>query len=436
MSFVRNMASTLAASVLVIPVAFVTSVVLARTLSVEDYGLYGLLMTLASTLCLVSQLGLPVAVIYAVRRLQLSPARVVSSTLVAGVASTALVAAGSLALREPLSTHFLDGADTRFLLVVLVVSFCQLLGAALSGVARAIDRFDVQNGYTLVEVLAVLLGAVGMLWLWEPTLRAALVGALLGELASAGWFAAMVIARTGWTWDPGVLVRSTAGFALRAWLQQLAMQAHERIGVFLLAYFASSTEQVAPFLVALGLVRIVKVAPTAIATALFPQLAGFERDDAAHFTARVMRHALLWSVAVCLVLLPAGVIGIPIVYGTAYAAAVVPFALLLPSTAGLTVSQIVSRYFAAFDMQWTVIGVRTFAALANLLLNVWLIPREGVVGAAMASLASYTIEASMIVGIFLWRAGARPRQLLFGAEDLALYVDRARPWLRRIGLPR
>jgi O-antigen/teichoic acid export membrane protein len=245
-----------------------------------------------------------------------------------------------------------------------------------------------------------------------------------------------VIGHTGWAWDPRALSVSTAGFALRAWLQQLAIQAHERIGVFLLAYFATSSEEVAPFLVALGLVRIVKVVPTAIATALFPHLAGFEQGDAVLFTARVMRHALLWSAAVCLVLLPAAFPGIPLVYGEAYRAAFVPFALLLPSTAGLTVSQIVSRYFVAFDMQWTVIGVRSFAAVLNLLLNVWLIPREGIVGAGIASLASYTVEAALTIGIFLWQSGTRPRLLVFGADDLSLYVDRARPWLRRLGLPR
>ncbi|MGH2901548.1 MAG: polysaccharide biosynthesis C-terminal domain-containing protein, partial [Solirubrobacteraceae bacterium] len=72
---------------------------------------------------------------------------------------------------------------------------------------------------------------------------------------------------------------------------------------------------------------------------------------------------------------------------------------------------------------------RASALLANVGLNLWLIPRYGIVGAALASLVSYGAEALGVAALFLFDSGRSARHAFaLRASDLEPY----RAQLRRL----
>jgi O-antigen/teichoic acid export membrane protein len=98
----------------------------------------------------------------------------------------------------------------------------------------------------------------------------------------------------------------------------------------------------------------------------------------------------------------------------------------------LSVYAILSRFFMAIDRQQVNIVTQIASTTMNVVLNLWMIPRYGIVGAAAASLASYGLEAVLVGAAFRVQGGQRLRSTFVpGREDVAVYTDRISPWLRR-----
>jgi Na+-driven multidrug efflux pump len=75
---------------------------------------------------------------------------------------------------------------------------------------------------------------------------------------------------------------------------------------------------------------------------------------------------------------------------------------------------------------------QAFSVLLNILLNLWLIPRYGILGAAWASLVSYSCEAVLITSVFVSGSGRTLRQLFVPQRaDFESYRRRLSLFLRR-----
>jgi len=91
---------------------------------------------------------------------------------------------------------------------------------------------------------------------------------------------------------------------------------------------------------------------------------------------------------------------VDLLYGPAYHAAVAPLRLLLVSFALLVVSRHYRLVLVASGRQATDLRIMGAAAALNVALNVWLIPRAGLLGAASSNVAS---EAAILAAV-LWAA--------------------------------
>ena len=91
----------------------------------------------------------------------------------------------------------------------------------------------------------------------------------------------------------------------------------------------------------------------------------------------------------------------------------------------------------AIDRQAVNIVVQTTALTVNVVLNLLLIPRYGVVGAAVASSATYLLVGTMIAIVFIRHSGRGLVELLLPRRsDLDAYTSRAARLLRRVLMAR
>jgi O-antigen/teichoic acid export membrane protein len=426
--------TVLASSAVGAPIGVLTSAVLARWLSEQDFGYYGLAARFTALGLIVAQLGLPTASIYRMRRLGLVPGRVAAAALVSVVVLSLAIASLAFALSGPLVQNFMAGAPAGvFALAVLAIPV-QLTGAVFTGLARGIDRFDVQLYFRLALMLGTLGAVVIALVVLGGGVLEALVAVLAVRVAAATGLVARVLRETGMGPRPPLRdFPETARFGLKSWTQNLAGILHEStVDVFLLSYLLRDPAQVAYYVVAVTLSAQLRLLPEGVASALFPELSGVPPERAGTLVAGALRHCLLWVVLASALLALAIPPLLPLIWGAPYAASVAPALILLPGTVALTAFRLVARYFVAFDRQGVTIAAR-FAGLAlNVALNWILIPRYGVVGAAAASLLSYGLEAALGLGAFMRASGTRLDALVFRASDLELYRARLAPALRRI----
>lgn len=433
-SFSRNATSVFVTSAALIPLGLASSIVLTRFLTVADRGIFFVAAAIASVAVLLSSMGWPVASIYRIRRVHTEPARVATAGLIAIAGVSTLAVPVYVAIEPLLTRHFLHGAPPLvFFLAVAAVPF-HLLSLVFQGIARAIDRFDLQNAFRFLQRLGSLVAVSVVLVVAGGGVVGALAAVLAIEVVFAFALVRFVVRLTGLARGIDFAqMRDNLSFGLKSQAQGVAGQVHEKVDLFMIAYFLADPDQVAYYGVAASTVTLLKMIPDSIGVALLPQIAGYEQERAAAFTARVSRHSLLWVVAFVAVLGLSGPFLIPLVYGKPYAPSVAPFLLLLPGMGLLTIYRILARYFTALGRQRINVVTQIASTTVNILLNLWLIPRYGILGAASASLASYGLEAVLIVGAFRRDSGQRIRDaLLFRSEDLAFYRRRLDPVLARI----
>ena len=433
MGLVRNAGSLLLTKVAGIPVALASSIMLARYLSVPERGVFGVAIALGTILVILSQLGWPSAAIYRLRRVRTEPARVSSAALVTIVGVSALTIAVCLALEPQLMGWLLSQAPSTVLYLVLAMVPFQLLGLYFSGIARGLDRFPLQNWYALLNNTGRLGALAWVLVIGRGAVVEALSAIFLIQAVTAAGLALAVIRHTGlWlrpdAWEPIETLR----FGVKTWVHTLAGNVHERIDVFMLAFFLRDPAQVAFYVIAVGVLEYLKLVPESIAVAILPNLAELEEERAGALAASSIRHALVWVILSVLIAAPTAPLVIPLLYGNDYGASIAPFLILLPGMAFLTVYRLLARYFMTVNRQGVIITVQILSTLLNIGLNIWLIPRYGILGAAAASLASYSLEGLTLSVIFLRsvRTGAR-EAFLFQRSDFAPYRVRLEPALRR-----
>jgi O-antigen/teichoic acid export membrane protein len=427
-SFFRNVATVLATSMARSPLGFATGIVLARWLSVSDRGLYAVLTTFSAVAFLLTQLAWSDAVIYRTRREGVSPRRAFSTGVLANGAFALAALALCLAFREPLSRAFLGDVPERAFFLAAATAPLLTLGELLCGVARTLDRFDLHNQYGLLQSLLILVALIVALVFGGGALDAALAVNLIVQAALVAAFFARLVALAGFEWRIDLReALASVRYGKNLYLQNLLINLHERVDVLLLAALRVPAFEIGLYAAGVSVVTQLRQVPGAIGTVLLPRLAGATETEAAEFTSAVVRPSLLVMLGAAAVLAPAGALGIPLLFGRDYAPAVAPFLVLLPGVAAVTISRVLGRYFAAVNRQRAILVLRAAVLVLNVALNLWLIPRSGILGAALASLISYSVEAVATIALFLADSGRDLRSAFAPrASDFEEYLARVR----------
>jgi O-antigen/teichoic acid export membrane protein len=161
----------------------------------------------------------------------------------------------------------------------------------------------------------------------------------------------------------------------------------------------------------------------------------FGRDDpreSARVLAQIVRLLLVLMVPVAAVLAALGFPLIPLVFGSDFARAAVPFALLLPGTVALTIWLTVSLYIlSSLRRPATTTALQAGALAVSVPLYLALIGAAGMNGAAVASSIVYTGLLAAGLTVVLRSSELRAAELIPRPGDLSRLVQAGRSALRR-----
>jgi O-antigen/teichoic acid export membrane protein len=437
-SFFRNALSTLLASVISVPIQLATSILLARWLSVADRGNYSVAIAFATALGMLVELGWGPAVIYRLRRAKAPSASVSAAAITAALGMGAVAAALCLPFQDWIRARLLDGAPLELLLFALAIVPAHLTWVFFGSIARGLSRFQLENASHLLLFAGRLVGVIVALVIAGGGLREALIVYLVVEATVAFGIFAVIARQTGLRALPeAVEVRETLRFGVKAYVSRLAIKLQDRFDVFMLAYFLGDPQQVAFYAVAVTLTAQMKLLPEAVGRAIYPQVAGVPEDEAAALTARALRHSLALSLASLLALAAVMPFAIPWIYGAPYAASIAPFLVLLPGMALYSLFRLTSNYFGGVGRQRANMQTQILASVVNVVLNLVLIPRIGVLGAALANVLSNATGAVLITVAFCEDSGVTLGQILRPRrDDLDPYLRRLDGLRRRLRAPR
>ena len=226
---------------------------------------------------------------------------------------------------------------------------------------------------------------------------------------------------------------SLAGRSVRQGLRnypgEIASMLHQRADVLLLGIMGT-TAGLGIYVVAYQTVEPILVLSTAGGATILGLGHGRPEVEGGTVTARLIRETLLVGGGLAILAAVLSPVLVPLVYGQAFADAVVPLAILAPGVVAFACGRIAMADLLRRNMLERTAAISVLVMVLNIGLNLALIPSLGAVGAAIASLVSYSTMAALAIGFDRRAGGFAARSLVPGRADIA---SLARSWTRSSG---
>ena len=202
----------------------------------------------------------------------------------------------------------------------------------------------------------------------------------------------------GSAWDFGAARRKFAGalnLGLRGQPGNLATFFNYRLDVFVVNYFLDTTQvglYAVGVLVAEGLWQI----PQAASLTLLPRTARTLNAGATQFTCMVIRHVVLVACATGAALALLSPFAVPLIFGARFTPSVPVIWWILPGTIALSVAKVICADLAGrAKPEFSSICACT-SLVVTIALDLLLVPRMGINGAALASSVAYTAQTILL----------------------------------------
>lgn len=373
---------------------FVSATVTARWLGPSGKGTLSTLLYIVAVASLFASLGVgDAATIIAggsKRRLQKllavsMPALIVSSLIGIGI----LLAAAWLASWSGVVAAVLVGC-------VLIPA--RMLSILLINFQNSLELLIRTSLIVVVQVLVEMGFLVALVVVADLQIFGAVVAALVGSVISVGLSLrglAQVGLRVRFAWDP-LELRPLLKLGAPLIIAQLLIALAERVDL-VIVYSLAGEASAGLYAIALTLGQLAGYASGSLAIAAFPRLARLPFPEAWSLVPRIARMGLASALISVAILGPVVPFGVPFLFGEAFSGAVRPTLILLIGSLVWSQLKILARSVAALGHPGP--QLRSFAVYLGfmLVLDVLLIPRWGIIGAAVVSVTAPAIGLAVVV---------------------------------------
>jgi stage V sporulation protein B len=429
-----------AASLVLMPLSLANGVLIARTVGPAGKGAFDLILATAGLLTMILGFSLAPGVTYVVAKGN-SNLRSLTSRLLTVAAGQTAVALLILALvaNTRYSANFLPDSVGRWL-IFGVTLFIRLELLTANWKAMLVGRQEiirVNNSEMLGRLIHFLLlfGIAIALAASGATMSVAVLF-VIALFVSAFINATLLLKlRNGLKEETGKdTFREAVGFAMPCYLGNLTQFLNYRLDVFIVGFFAGYAA-LGRYTLAVGLGQVIWMLSNAAATVLLPKVAAREHENSADHVMKVNRLALMASFAGAVALGIAATQLIPLLYGEAFRRSINALLWILPGIVAFSTVNVLAAYLAGIGKPRLNLIVSMISLTATISLDLLLIPRFDIVGAAIASSISYILSAVITVAFFTKETKTSLRELLFvTSADVKTIKEFTGPLLRRARL--
>ncbi len=386
-SLARQSVSRFLADVTGMVFAIVSGAVAARGLGPTGKGLFSSLTLLATLVFAICSLGLGDAAVVMVGQNRATIQQAVSVTIGTAFVLSAL---GAALLWGAALLAFSDNwSDIRSGVVIACAGLpLTLLLYEVGYLLFVRERVAAHSAVVAVTSVTTSLALVLFVGIIPLSIAGAVmangVGSLVG-LVLAGW----LLRRTGVSFRPRLdlaYLIPAARYGISVALSSVVTVTLLRADM-LLVYALAGPGPAGHYSISLTLAALVGLLPMAIATATFPRLARVDEATAKDLTAQACRYGAAAALTVACALFIAVPFAVPLVFGPDFRPAVVPTLVLLPGGVFWSMQWILSRSAAARGWPGLLLWSFLLALVVMFGMDLFLIPRLGVLGAALSAVA-------------------------------------------------
>lgn len=193
------------------------------------------------------------------------------------------------------------------------------------------------------------------------------------------------------------LIRAEFSYGLIVYLAALFNYLNYRADQVLVKRVLGDTE-LGIYTVGVVLAELLLLVPTSMSSALMGHLLNRDKDNS--FVERILKLNFYIVTGLCflgILMTPL----IPLVYGTAYKRSIYVVIILFVGIIFSSVGKLSGAYFTSQGKPSVILRISVFSLILNVCLNIVLIPRMGIIGAATASLISYFVYGSYFYAYYI-----------------------------------
>ena len=402
--------------------SLITSIILARVLGPEGKGVYFLVFMIAATSFNLAHSSITVAGVYYIGtkkyRLEDLVINFIFLAIFLGIIGIAIV----FVLFRFISLYLLKNVDPLYLKVALFFIPLSLLTSFLSWIFLGLNDIPKYNLINIIRVVSTtaLVAIVCLFWrnilfFIIANLSAYVVASITALVLLSGYL------KKGGRFNFR-LIKDVLIYGWKGHLGEILFNLINRLDSYLVKFFLGATF--------LGFYSVALIAenlwliPMAIGMALFPKVSSSLLKDKNKDTAAVCRHSVFLTFLGAFVLFIIAKFLIKFFFGQPFLPAVQPLWILLPGIASLSVTKTLKQYLSGTGRP----QIATYSAMMTIVvcifLNLVLIPRMGISGAALATTCSYFVYAGIILMAFLRLSGNRLTDtIIIKKQDFLVYRD-------------
>ncbi|MBN1214463.1 MAG: polysaccharide biosynthesis C-terminal domain-containing protein [Candidatus Lokiarchaeota archaeon] len=424
MSLSRKFSISIVSKIATIVFALLTSVFLSRNLGPEQYGVLRFILLIVTTSYLIGNFGILESVTQSLAKkyLEKGPAIIISifwSILLFLIIIIVFIIYSLLSKSVPLYNSILIPVFLFILISILnQASFSVLLG---------LDKINHYNILTLIKNVLYFTFIILIIINNQLTIENIIFCQIIVSLIIVICITYIIkpeIKRQNiqdlWHLDIKKLIKN----GILIYISNLSSFLNYRFDMFMLKIF-TSFKDIGLYSIAVQMIEKLWIIPESIRNIIYLEIAGKRRNE--EFVLIIFRINLLIMLIICTFIIIFAHPLIIFLFSTSYEGSVIPLIILMPGIFFFSFSKILAAYFLGIDEIKVNLKSSIISSVLNIFLNLLLIPKFGIMGAATATTLSYSSGAYYHLYKFKSIANVNTVDLiLIKKTDLLLFYQAAR----------
>jgi len=414
--FIKDLFFVQSRSWLSLGIGVFTSIIMARALGPEGRGILALSFLLPGTLSVFLNLGVAPANVYHISTKQYSAGTVIYSCLFIWVAIGLIGTGIGICIVAFGADSFFPGVPVYYLYIALVTLPIGLLNAYLVSILQGQQRFREYNIATLALPVLELILILILVWWLELGVKGAVAVSIISSSCATGIAIALLwkFLRTRDENNLKSCISESFRYGLKSHLSNIMAFINYRADTFLVNFFLNPVAT-GIYTIAVHLAEKLWILSQGVSTVLLPKIGELNQD--ANMQTELTTFVARW---VFIVTFPAAVIGwicmpfaINLMYGKAFIDSASPFRVLLIGIVLGASSRVFANALAAMGRPELNFYASILIVTINIVFNIILIPKIGIVGAAVATTIAYSVNFFFKIFLYMHVAKVRISSLLF-----------------------
>lgn len=430
MSFAKNSFYTLVSNIIIICIGFLTSFIISRRLGAELQGIYNLAILMPNMMYNFLNFGQDTSTMYFLSNKTIKKREAVNNMLpillLYTVISTLIGGLFVFILKDSMFSE----VPYLTLIFALLISPLTFFNNNLSAILKSEGKFTVFNKIQIINKI-IYFGICTLLFFFVNVNLVIAANIIILLISIVTVWRKLEIRKVRFKFNKDYQKQSIE-YGFKSYLANMITFLNYRLDTFLIKALSKSTIAVGQYGVSVSLAEQVWVFASAISSVMFPYVTSIESDEekskVTSTTFKIVMVVTFFAIAV--LFFASNLIGI--IYGADYYGSIMPLKILLIGIFSLSLGKILANDIAARGKPELNALSNLVGLVVNVVLNIALIPKFGISGAAMATSISYTLTAIIFLISFLKLTGLSLKGLfIFNKDEINVFVSFINKFFKR-----